>query len=63
VATGPGRPMWIGSSTPRSRTRRIHVPMTLGEKHIWLTMYVASGALSNIAWIVGSPLMKAGLSG
>ena len=44
VDTGPGTPMWIGSSTPRSRTRRIHGPMTSGEKQIWPTMYVASGA-------------------
>ena len=34
-----------------------------GSKQIWLTMYVAYGAFSNIAWIVVSSLMKAWLSG
>jgi hypothetical protein len=41
-----------GQVVPRARTRSIHVAITWASKQIWLTMYVAIGAFSNLAWIV-----------
>jgi len=49
------------ASRPRARTAAIEPAITRGSKQSWLTMFVASGALSNIAPIVVSSLMKAWL--
>ena len=62
-STMPGTPIQIGSVVPRSRTFPTHAAIVSGSKQIWLTMWVASGAFSNIAWIVVSSLMKWWLSG
>ena len=59
----PGRPIQIGSVVPRARTRRIQVRIVSGSKQIWLTMYVACGSFSNIAWIVVSSSIRWWLSG
>ena len=37
--------------------------VTCGSKQIWLTMYVANSAFSNIDWIVAASEMNAWLSG
>jgi len=63
IATIPGTPIQIGSVVPRSRTSRTHDAIVAGSKQIWLTMWVASGAFSNIALTVVSSLMKWWLSG
>ena len=49
LGTAPGMPTKIGSRVPRSQTRSTQPSVTLGSKQIWLTMYVAKRALSNIA--------------
>jgi hypothetical protein len=54
----PGRPIQIGRPVPRARTRAIQVLIVSASKQIWLTMYVAIGALSNMASIVASSLMR-----
>ena len=61
--TAPGMPTWIGSRVPRRHTSFIHATVTRESKQIWLTMYVAKRALSNIAWIVVSSEMSGWLSG
>ena len=61
--TAPGSPMWIGSRVPRSQTAVIQAAVTSGSKQIWLTMYVACSAFSNIDLIVSSSEMNAWLSG
>jgi hypothetical protein len=43
----------VRSEAASSATR----PIVRGSKQTWLTMYVASGALSNMAWIVVSSLI------
>jgi hypothetical protein len=53
----------MGSRVPRFHTASIQATVTFGSKQIWLTMYVANSAFSNIAWIVVSSLMNAWLSG
>ena len=50
----PGRPIQIGSATPRRRTSAIQPAIVSASKQIWLMMHVAIGALANIAWIVSS---------
>ena len=52
--TGPGSPIQIGRSVPRRRTSPIHRAIVDASKQIWLTMWVAIGALANIARIVSS---------
>ena len=52
--TAPGMPTWMGRCVPRRHTSFIHATVTRESKQIWLTMYVANLALSNIAWIVVS---------
>ena len=48
---------------PRARTLAIHEAVTRASKQIWLTMYVANSAFSNIAWIVVWSSISGWLSG
>ena len=63
VGTAPGMPTKMGSRVPRSQTCSIQLAVTFESKQIWLTMYVAKRALSNIAWTIVSSGMSGWPSG
>ena len=62
-STQPGRPIQIGSATPRARTAPIHQAIVAGSKQSWLTMSVAISALTDIARMVSSSEIRWWLSG
>ena len=53
----------IGRFVPRRRTSPIHQAIVDASKQTWLTMWVAIGALANIARIVSSSEIRWWLSG